>query len=64
MSINLRVEEYCSECPYFEAEVTKFKSTGGRHQTLAETLVTCKHAIRCVNISDYLRKYYEENKEV
>lgn len=60
MSINLSVEEYCSECPYFEAEVTKFECTGCRYRTL----VTCKYAIRCTNIFNNLRKYYEENKEV
>ena len=60
MSINLKVDDYCSECPYFEAEVTKFESTGCRYQTL----ITCKHAIRCTNILNHLRKYYEENKEV
>ena len=52
MSINLSVEEYCSECPYFEAEVTKFEYTGCRYQTL----VTCKYAIRCANIFNHLRK--------
>lgn len=56
MSINLTVEEYCSECPYFEAEVRKFE--------YAQTYVTCKYAIRCVNIFNHLRKYYEENEEV
>ena len=60
MSINFRVEKYCSECPYFEAEVTKFEYTGCRYQTY----VTCKYYIRCVNIFNHLRKYYEENKEV
>lgn len=61
MSINFRVEEYCSECPYFEAEVRKFDEYAGcRYQTY----VTCKYAIRCVNIFNHLRKYYEENKEV
>lgn len=60
MSINLRVDEYCSECPYFEAKIEKFDFNGGRHKTL----ITCKHTMRCTNIFIYLRKYYEENKEV
>ena len=60
MSINLRVEEYCSECPYFEAEVTKLKSID---ETFVETLITCEHAIRCINMLNHLRKCYEENKE-
>lgn len=60
MSINLTVDEYCSECPDFEAKVRKIDFNDSRCQTS----VTCKYDMHCAMLFNHLRKYYEENKEV
>ena len=62
MAIDLTVEEYCSDCYDFEAEVIKPER---RLQRIDEntvvniqtnTIVRCKYAKRCENLRRYLEK--------
>lgn len=50
--IKLDVQEYCHECPFFEAKVkggaNKLVSTTGEHILFpGDTTITCKSADRC-----------------
>ena len=50
--IKLDVQEYCHECPFFEAEVkggaTELVSTTGEHILFpGDTIISCKSADRC-----------------
>ncbi len=61
MAIDLTVEEYCSDCYDFEAEVIKperlLRCTA--ESTLVvqtDTIVRCKYAKRCENLRRYLEK--------
>ena len=64
--IKLKVEEYCHNCPDFEADVTKTDKvyasnydwlTDSRVElTRSDTIVTCAHANRCRAVKRYLEK--------
>lgn len=64
--IKLKVEEYCHDCPDFEADVVKTDKvcvsnydwlTDSRVElTRVETIVTCSHANRCRAVKRYLEK--------
>lgn len=49
--IKLEVEEYCQNCPEFEAEVKKSHAIaigrGLKEEPVNETIVKCEHAVRC-----------------
>lgn len=49
--INLIVENYCHECPSFEANVVNITSVG----EVKTTNITCKHRERCKSIKNYLK---------
>lgn len=60
--IKLTVEDYCQNCPLFEAEVEKltaYGSTCERHaEGFAYTVIRCEHAERCAAIAGRLRKEF------
>lgn len=67
--INLKVEDYCQNCPDFEADVDKEKLY--QHDLfefepimISETVVTCTRAHRCANLVRYLKKEIEKNANV
>lgn len=63
MSIKLQVEDYCQNCPEFEADVRKEKvfvndrSDIFNCEIITETTVTCEHRDKCAE----LRKHIERN---
>ena len=62
--IKLKVEDYCHECPDFDARVnTKvdelFSMEDGVLKVI-NTTVTCSHATRCRAIKRYLEKAGKE----
>ena len=61
--INLKIEDYCQECPDFEAEVEKI--TFSDLPVKNDTLIRCKNRIRCLFLYKHLESCYEEelNKE-
>lgn len=61
--IELKVEEYCHDCPDFEADVLKHGDTKGYYDFSGELVVTpsytivyCAHANRCRAVKRYLEK--------
>lgn len=53
--IELKVEEYCHDCPEFEANCNKdaFVFTDGRVHH-CNTIITCEHAGRCAAMIKHL----------
>ena len=72
--IELRVKEYCHNCPDFEADVDKDRETFRSYDPctcdivtniVCKTTVTCKYRYRCEAMKEYLeteKKPEEENK--
>lgn len=60
--IELKVEEYCHNCPEFEADVDVddfgYKTYNG-YILHTNTTVKCEHAKRCQAIFEYFMKTYE-----
>lgn len=65
--ITLDVEEYCQNCPDFEADVEKTQvfaiGKGMKKETANETVVRCEHSVKCNTMMNYLRKYYGQRDE-
>ena len=62
--IRLMVEEYCSECLEFDADVelpSKMFGDDGRTILLTDTVVTCTNKKRCEMIKRYLERKLGEN---
>ena len=59
MSIELKVEKYCSDCPNFEARVEKleFAFSDG-----CLTVITCERDSRCKSMYNHLIKCIEKEK--
>lgn len=65
MSINLKVEEYCQNCPDFEPDVDRRTlymegfdpaTYTNVNKTICETTVECKYKRRCAAQMRYLQK--------
>jgi hypothetical protein len=62
--INLIVEDYCHECPDFEAEVRKGAKASTIDGHVARcTNIFCVHRLKCDRIARYLAKRMEEKKD-
>ena len=55
MSIKLQVEEYCQNCPNFEATVEKFDFNAGGTTYLYDTVIKCSNAEQCGHMMEFLR---------
>lgn len=54
--IKLDLMEYCQDCPYFEAEVSK-EEYGSRFTHIdVHTIISCKNQGRCGELLNYLRE--------
>lgn len=68
--IKLTVEDYCQDCDEFEPEVSKLRIHLSDEKpfdwqygpTKTDTIIKCKHGMRCACIKRYLSK--QENKNV
>ena len=69
MAIRLLVDEWCHNCPEFEADAYKntyvgnFDSFDGTLSRYTDTTVKCIHKDRCANMIDYLRKCEKNTEE-
>lgn len=54
--IELKVEEYCHDCPEFEADCCKVYANGH----IERTMVKCANAAKCSRIRRYLSDSYNE----
>ena len=57
--IKLEVQDYCQDCPYFEADIaypiehTIYNSVTGREETVfvnKDITIRCKHRNHCANL--------------
>lgn len=62
--IEIKVDEYCQDCPYFEAESQTNdyidKVIGLR--PMITTTIQCEHRFKCRAIKNYLERRMEEKK--
>jgi hypothetical protein len=54
--ISLEVQDYCHQCPDFEAEVDKERLFAVNGDVRISTTIRCKHSSRCRAIKKYLSK--------
>ena len=57
--IRLKVESYCHECPYFEAEVKNpqvLYADFEIYEIVGDTIVTCRYKYRCELLKKNLMK--------
>ena len=68
--IELKVKEYCHNCPDFEAKVTvqdnELFAAGETEPTtrICNTTVSCSHAKRCEGIKRYLERAGKDVKPI
>lgn len=66
--IEVKVDEYCQECPYFEAESqTSDNLDSGVYlypgvRPVITTTIQCEHRFKCRAIKNYLERRMEEKK--
>ena len=60
MAIILEVEDYCHNCPSFEAKVTKFVSEDLNNDRHVQTIVTCDHYRACDRVARLSAKNAEK----
>ena len=69
MSINLKVEEYCQNCPDFEpetelkherVEMVDHTTLENKYVSFYETYISCKYCRRCAAQMRYLQKQHDE----
>lgn len=70
MAIRLDIQDYCSECCDFEADVTKPERTtvytiapSSARTYQSDTIIRCKYAKRCSNLLRYLTQSTKGDKE-
>lgn len=54
--IDLNVEKYCDECPYFEPDVINPETLycdGKPNVSLGDTHIYCTHKNKCARVYDY-----------
>lgn len=65
--ITLDVEEYCQECPEFEAEVESIKYPdymGGHRIGFCDTVIRCEHRDKCHQLYKHIKKNEENENDV
>jgi hypothetical protein len=65
--ITLEVEDYCQNCPDFEAYVAKSHAVaigrGMNEEQTNETVITCEHRHRCENLMNQIMRRLHEQAE-
>lgn len=57
--IKLEIEEYCQDCPQFEAEVENpvpLYAAGMIYEYVGDTTIRCEHRERCKNVYKHAKK--------
>lgn len=54
--IKLEVEEYCDDCPEFDARVEKAVLFDGYSKEYRNTNITCEHKDKCKRLKDMIEK--------
>lgn len=54
--IKLEVEEYCDDCPEFDAHVEKVVLFAGYSKKYCNTNITCEHKDKCKRLKDMIEK--------
>ncbi len=61
--IELRIEDYCHTCPYFDEDVEHTSLYGYNRPVLNETYIRCEHRRICDRIVNMMKEK-NENPEV
>lgn len=56
----LKVADYCHDCPYFEPVKEEDDLYCGGHRLATNTYIVCKNAEKCGCIAEYLEKKLAE----
>ena len=56
MSISLRIESYCQDCPHFDAEQDTLKINADNEVVFIEHFVKCKNADLCRHLKEHLKR--------
>lgn len=54
--IELEVEEYCDDCPEFDAHIEKAVLFDGYSKEYCNTNITCEHKDKCKRLKDMIEK--------
>lgn len=54
--IRLDIEEYCEDCPYFEAECDTIDRYADQGRIATNTVVRCRNKDKCLRIEEHIRK--------
>ena len=69
MAIRIEVEDYCHECPEFEADVDTSTLYACGNTVAVSHVIRCEKRERCASIERYLRirekleQYYEKEEQ-
>lgn len=58
--IKLEVEDYCQNCPKFEAEVenpANIYNAFGDDDYIGDTIIRCEHRKQCQKVFEYAKKH-------
>lgn len=58
--IKLTVEDYCQNCPEFEADVIKTKAFCV-DEVINHTTITCEHRDKCAQLKSYIERNTNKN---
>lgn len=61
--IQLELEDYCQECPDFEAEIRKIKYESSFGYEVCDTTVCCENAVRCAVIKKYIKRMNKQKED-
>lgn len=62
--IQLDVKDYCHNCAEFEPDIDKNHFFAGGDIYCTETIVRCKHRMRCATLVKYFKEAAKEQNEV
>lgn len=60
--IQVKVEEFCHDCPVFSPETEKLEWYANNIPYKTNTIIKCKRERECSMIKEYLEKLNKENK--
>ena len=62
--IKLEVEEYCDDCPEFDAHVEKEVLFAGYSKKYCNTNITCEHKDKCKRLKDMIEKEAKKRNDL
>lgn len=60
--VTVQIKDYCQDCPYFEAEMTKTRVHTLEGWVVTKTIIYCKHEVYCTVLEKHIRQEIEKEK--